>query len=101
MRAARFVSQPTYSGQRLAFGVALLMVAFLGGAGTVLAAKPKITSATTASGTVGITFSYQIISDQAITSYNATGLPALLSVDTTTGFICGTPTVVGTFSVTI
>jgi len=97
--AAPFFSQPTYSRQRLGFGVALLMFAFLGGAGSVLAAKPKITSATTASGTVGIAFSYQITSDQAITTWGASGLPAGLSVSTTTGSISGTPTTVGTFSV--
>ena len=99
MSAAPFFSQPTYSRQRLGFGVALLMFAFLGGAGSVLAAKPKITSATTASGTVGIAFSYQITSDQAITTWGASGLPAGLSVSTTTGSISGTPTTVGTFSV--
>src|SRR5207253_6372481 len=99
MSAAPILSQPSCSRQRLALGVALLMFALLGGAGNVLAAKPKITSATTASGTVGIAFSYQITSDQAITTWGASGLPAGLSVSTTTGLISGTPTAVGTFSV--
>jgi hypothetical protein len=100
MRSARFVSQPTCSRQRFALGVALLIFAFLGGAGTVLAAsKPKITSATTASGTVGVAFSYQITADQAITTWGASGLPAGLTVNTVTGLISGTPTATGTFSV--
>ena len=53
---------------------------------------PSITSATTASGTVGTAFSYQITATNSPTSYNATGLPAGLSVNTSTGLISGTPT---------
>jgi hypothetical protein len=76
------------------------MFSLLGGTGNILAApKPKITSATTASGTVGVAFSYQITADQAITTWGASGLPAGLSVNTATGLISGTPTAVGVFSV--
>src|SRR5437868_12274974 len=79
--------------------LALVLVA----AGTALAGpKPVITSPTTATGQVGVAFSYQIIaSNGPIISYNATGLPAGLSVNTSTGLISGTPTTAGTYSVTI
>ena len=60
-----------------------------------------ITSATTASGTVGSAFSYQIAATNSPTSYAATGLPAGLSVSTTTGLISGTPTAAGTSTVTL
>ena len=43
---------------------------------TIALATPVITSATTASGTVGSAFSYQIAATNAPTSYGATGLPA-------------------------
>ena len=47
-------------------------------------------------------FSYQITaSNGPIISYSATGLPAGLSVNTSTGLISGTPTTAGTYSVTI
>jgi hypothetical protein len=62
---------------------------------------PVITSATTASGTVGSAFSYQIAASNSPTSYTATGLPAGLSVNTTNGLISGAPTTAGTSSVTI
>src|SRR6266700_159599 len=68
---------------------------------TAFAAKPKITSPSTATGQVGVAFSYQITADQAITTWSATGLPAGLSVNTSTGLISGTPTTAGTYSVTI
>jgi hypothetical protein len=62
---------------------------------------PVITSSSTASGTVGVAFSYQITATNNPTGFNATGLPAGLSVNTTTGLISGTPTAAGSFSVTI
>src|SRR5439155_21469479 len=61
----------------------------------------KITSPTTASGTVGVPFSYQITAVQTITTWGAAPLPAGLSGNTISGLISGTPTVVGTFSVTL
>src|SRR6266496_219434 len=68
---------------------------------TAFAAKPVITSPLTATGQVGVTFSYQITATNNPTSFNATGLPAGLSVNTSTGLISGTPTTTGTSSVTI
>jgi hypothetical protein len=68
---------------------------------TVAVAAPVITSATTASGTVGSAFLYQITATNAPTSYGATGLPAGLTVNSGTGLISGTPTAVGTSTVTL
>ena len=62
---------------------------------------PVITSATTASGTVGSSFSYQITAKNAPASYGAAGLPAGLTVNTGTGLISGTPTAAGTSTVTL
>src|SRR5438094_4655517 len=58
---------------------------------TINPPPPVITSATTASGTVGVAFSYQITATNSPTSYNATGLPSGLTVNTNTGLISGTP----------
>jgi hypothetical protein len=64
-------------------------------------APPAINSALTASGLVGEAFNYSITATNSSTSYNATGLPNGLSVNTSTGAITGTPTAVGTTNVTI
>jgi hypothetical protein len=63
--------------------------------------KPVITSATTASGTAGIAFSYQITALSSPTGYAATGLPAGLTVNSGTGLISGKPTAAGTSAVTL
>jgi sugar lactone lactonase YvrE len=68
---------------------------------TVNQAAPSITSATTANGTAGSSFSYQITASNSPSSYAATGLPAGLSVNTSTGLISGTPTAAGTSTVTL
>ena len=68
---------------------------------TTGAAAPVITSARTASGTVGSAFSYQITATNSPSSYGATGLPAGLSVNSGTGLISGTPTTAATSTVTL
>ena len=62
---------------------------------------PSITSAMTATGTVGSSFSYQITASNSPASYSATGLPSGLSVNTGSGLISGTPTAAGTSTVTL
>ena len=66
-------------------------------------ATPVISSTLTASGIYGtVASTYTITASESPTSYNATGLPAGLSINTTNGQITGTPTAVpGNFNVTI
>lgn len=65
------------------------------------ASAPVITSPLTASGTVGTLFSYQIAASNTPTSYGAVGLPAGLSINTSSGIISGTPTIAGTSNISI
>ena len=64
---------------------------------------PAVTNGTlTLAGVYGTAIStYTITGSNTPTSYSATGLPAGLAVDTTTGAITGTPSATGSFSVTI
>ncbi|MCU0793856.1 MAG: Ig-like domain-containing protein, partial [Opitutaceae bacterium] len=64
-------------------------------------AAPVISSPATASGVVGQPFAYRIAATNTPTSFAATGLPAGLAVNTTSGLISGTPAAAGTSSVTL
>ncbi|TAG09590.1 MAG: hypothetical protein EAZ42_06495 [Verrucomicrobia bacterium] len=68
---------------------------------TSSATPPSITSSLTATATQNSSFSYSIVATNSPTSYNATSLPAGLSVNTSTGVISGTPTAAGTSNVSI
>ncbi len=63
--------------------------------------SPVISSPLSASATEGSYFSYQIAASNGPISYNATGLPAGLTINTSSGIISGTPTVSGTYSISI
>ena len=78
---------------------AIFINSLRGSGGTPTA--PAITSATTASATVGTAFSYTITASNNATSYAATDLPAGLTVNLTSGLISGTPTTAGNSSATI
>jgi uncharacterized repeat protein (TIGR03803 family) len=67
------------------------------GLGTVYTFVPALI----VSGTQGFAFAYQINATNSPTSYNATGLPGGLTVNTTSGLISGTASGSGTSSVTV
>lgn len=83
-------------------GEAVLMIVIAPAGTTPPTAAPVITSAGTASGTVGTALAaYTIAASNQPTSYGATGLPPGLTVNTSTGTITGTPTTAGTFTATL
>jgi Putative Ig domain len=101
MRSASARSQRFYLDRSLACAIALSVVLLSGASDALAAPKPKITSPNSDSATVGVPYSYQITSDQSITTWGAAPLPAGLSVNTNTGVISGTPTTAGTYSITL
>ena len=78
-----------------------LLASIGGSTPTVTEVAPVITSATTAVAATGAAFQFQITASHTPSSYNASGLPAGLSVATTTGLISGNATAVGTYTVTL
>jgi hypothetical protein len=68
---------------------------------TNVVSPPVITSSLSAVGTINQAFSYQIVASGSPTNYNAVVLPAGLNINRNTGLISGTPTAIGTNSVTI
>ena len=63
-------------------------------------AAPALTSAATANGSYGQSFSYKVTFSGALAGFSATGLPTGLSLNSTTGVISGQPTsAVGTYPV--
>lgn len=68
---------------------------------SISSVPPVITSALAASGQTGVATSYQIVAANAPTSFSASGLPAGLAINPSSGLISGTPTAVGTFNATL
>lgn len=94
------------SGTPLAAGTSVATITATNATGTgarllTFAISAAITSAGSASATTGTSFSYQISANNSPASYAATGLPAGVSLNATTGLISGTPTAAGTFSITL
>jgi hypothetical protein len=69
-----------------------------GGGGASTGGAPVVTSATTATATVGTPFVYQITTSPAATSYTNTGGNAPVAISPGSGLVTGTFTTAGTFS---
>lgn len=64
-------------------------------------APPTITSAAATTGIIGDDFLFQITATKVPTLYQASGLPAGLTIDEVTGLVSGTATVSGSFDVAV
>lgn len=73
----------------------------LGVVGTIAKAPPIITSIREVSGTVRANFNYWITADNSPTLFAASGLPAGLVIDSSSGRISGAPLVTGVFPVAL
>lgn len=62
---------------------------------------PVITSSQSASGLIGVSFSYSITATNSPTSYTATNLPTGLTINTATGLISGAPVAAGNTTFTV
>jgi hypothetical protein len=62
---------------------------------------PQITSAGSASGAVGVAFSYQITANGSPSLYGASSLPPGTDINPQTGLVSGTPTMAGTFEMNV
>src|SRR2546430_9666948 len=82
-------------------GVVLAIITFAAVNNTLAAPKPKITSPTTSTATVGTPYSYQITADQVILTWGAAPMPGGISGNTGTGLISGTPTTAGTYTINL
>ncbi len=76
-------------------------IAFAVGSAASPPSAPVITSPANATATASSAFSYAITATNSPTSFNATGLPAALTINTVTGLISGTPQSVGTSTITL
>jgi hypothetical protein len=94
-------STPLITGTTYAAGAFRLVGVYDFKGLATIAAAPGITSSLSASGTNGSAFTYTITASNSPTSFGASGLPTGLSVSTGSGIISGTPTVHGSYSVTI
>ena len=81
----------------LLFGAALMSML----SSPVFAQAPVIDSPTEALASVGVPFSYTITASDAPTSFTAAGLPAAVTIDTTTGIVSGTFMATGSVSVNL
>jgi len=83
------------------FSVASSQPSGLVATGSVATLPPTITSATTASATVGESFLYTILASGNPVSYLATGVPEGLVLNTQSGQISGSPIAAGNFSLVL
>ena len=107
------LNQPTatglINGKPTTVGVFSATVTATNGAGsgsravtiTIALGPPVITTPAAATGGTGLSFSYQILATNNPSTFNATGLPPGVVVNTTTGLISGIPTAIGVYNATV